>query len=55
MFKTIADANTGGGWSWAEYAPNGDIIYSTSRKGVNRTGCHSASGNVDFIRTFSLH
>lgn len=55
MFKSTADANTGGGWIWAEYGPGGDVIYSTLRKGADCTGCHSASGNADLVRTFSLH
>ncbi len=55
MFKTTVDANTGGGWIWAEYGPGGDIVYSTNRKGADCTGCHSASGNQDLVRTFSLH
>lgn len=55
MFKTTVDANTGGGWIWAEYGPGGDVVYSTNRKGADCTGCHSSSGNQDLIRTFALH
>lgn len=55
MFKTSVDNNTSGGWIWAEYRPNGDVFYSTNKKGDQCTGCHSVSGNVDFVRTFALH
>lgn len=55
MFKTSVDNNTGGGWVWGEYRLNGDILFSTSQKGVGCISCHSAAGNVDLVRTFSLH
>lgn len=55
MFKSSEDLNTGEGWIWGEYRKNGDIFYSTAKKGADCTGCHSAGGNVDLVRTFSLH
>jgi len=55
MFKSTIDANTGGGWIWAEYGPGGDVVYSTNRKGADCTACHSSAGNRDLVRTFSLH
>ncbi len=55
MFKTSMDENTGGDWIWGEYRDNGETFYSTSKKGADCTACHGASGNVDLVRTFSLH
>ena len=55
MFKSSVDNNSGAGWIWGEYKADGETIYSTNRKGEGCTGCHSAPGNVDLIRTFSLH
>ncbi|TAH42827.1 MAG: hypothetical protein EYC69_04450 [Bacteroidetes bacterium] len=55
MFKTSMDENTGGDWIWGEYRGNGETFYSTSKKGADCTACHGASGNVDLVRTFSLH
>lgn len=55
MYKSSNDPAAGAGWLWNEVGPNGEVIYPVARKGDGCTGCHSAPGNRDFIRTFSLH
>ncbi len=55
MFKSSVDKNSSGSWLWAEYRADGETFYSATKGGVACTGCHSASGNADLVRTFSLH
>lgn len=55
IYKSSAAANAGAGWLWNEVRPDGSVIFSVARKGDGCIGCHSASGNIDLVRTFSLH
>ncbi len=43
------------GWLWAEYKPDGEIVYNIKEKGVACISCHSASTNRDQVRSFDLH
>ena len=43
------------GWLWAEYKPDGEIIYNIKEKGAACISCHSASTNRDQVRSFDLH
>lgn len=42
-------------WVWAEYKPNGDVVYDISREGESCTSCHSSGTTRDFTRSFDLH
>lgn len=42
-------------WVWAEYKPNGDVVYDASKRGDACVSCHSASGNRDLSLSFDLH
>ncbi len=55
LFKSTIDVNTAGGWIWAEFGPDGEVLYSSIKKGGDCSPCHASAGNVDLIRTFSLH
>jgi hypothetical protein len=43
------------GWLWAEYNPDGTVIYNVKEKGESCTSCHSATPNRDHVRSFDLH
>ncbi|MCC6372771.1 MAG: cytochrome P460 family protein [Bacteroidia bacterium] len=42
-------------WVWAEYKPNGDVVYNVSKDGKSCTSCHSSGTTRDFTRSFDLH
>ena len=54
MQKNSASSNAVNGWVWAEFESDGLVKYSTSNKGSGCKGCHSATGNRDFVRVFDL-
>ena len=55
MYKLPGAANSGSGWVWAEYHPDGTPEYSASEKGGECISCHSASGNNDLVQIFRFH
>lgn len=55
MYKIPGAANSGSGWIWAEYLPDGTAEYSAIKKGALCVSCHSASGNYDLVQIFRFH
>lgn len=55
MFKMRNAANSGSGWVWSEYGPDGSIRYSAGLNGGNCVSCHSSPTNSDLVKTFGLH
>lgn len=55
MYKLKNAANNGSGWIWSEIKSNGNVGYSSSRKGDQCVNCHSSNVNSDLVRTFGLH
>jgi hypothetical protein len=55
MMKLSRDKNSGSRWVWAEYNPDGSVVYSISNKGQGCIPCHSSSPNRDLTRSFDLH
>lgn len=55
MYKVPGAANSGSGWVWAEYLPDGTTEYSAGNKGGECISCHSASGNYDLVQIFRFH
>jgi Cytochrome P460 len=53
MKKVPNDANAGSGWIWAEFNANGQIQYSTTKKGAGCISCHNTNGR-DLVRLFDL-
>lgn len=52
--KQSANPRSGGGWLWAEYEPDGTVLYSMQNGGAACIGCHSLEQGPqhDLIRTF---
>ncbi|MEO6303283.1 MAG: hypothetical protein ABIP51_08920, partial [Bacteroidia bacterium] len=44
-----------GSWIWGEIKPNKEVLFSVNNNSSLCTGCHSAPGNRDFVRTFSFY
>ncbi len=55
MYKLRNAVNNGSGWIWSEIEPDGNVIYSASRKGDQCVSCHASGTNSDLVRTFGLH
>ncbi|MCX6273919.1 MAG: cytochrome P460 family protein [Bacteroidetes bacterium] len=55
MKKDPSSSNSGNGWLWAEFNPDGSVVFSTGKKGDGCVSCHSGSPNRDLTRTFDLH
>jgi Cytochrome P460 len=55
MKKDESHPDSGSGWIWAEFSPDGKPIVSTIDKGEACIGCHSTAPNSDFTKTFDLH
>lgn len=55
MYKFPGSANSGSGWVWAEYLPNGDVAYSGINKGGQCVSCHARGNNFDLVQTFLYH
>ncbi len=55
MYKIPGAANSGSGWIWAEYLPDGTPEYPAIKKGDDCISCHSASGNYDLVQIFRFH
>lgn len=55
MMKLRGNANSGSGWLWGEYKPDGTVLYSVTSKGDACVPCHSRTKNRDLVRSFDLH
>ncbi len=55
MYKFSGSANSGSGWVWAEYLPNGTAAYSSINKGGQCVSCHARGNNFDLVQTFLYH
>lgn len=55
MYKFPGSANSGSGWVWAEYLPNGQVAYSSINKGAGCVSCHARGNNFDLVQTFLYH
>ena len=55
MKKDPSDAFSGNGWIWAEYKPDGIVLFTTANKGNGCISCHNGTPNRDLTRTFDLH
>lgn len=42
-------------WVWAEYKPNGEVVYNVSLQGKACTSCHSSGTTRDLTKSFDLH
>ncbi len=53
-YKDSDNPLAGNGWLWAEYYPNGNVLFSVSTRGSGCVPCHSREQGPqhDFIRTF---
>ena len=54
IFKDRSNRLAGNGWLWAEYQPNGDVMFSITNHGSICTACHAREQGPqhDFVRTF---
>lgn len=54
MLKDASNPLAANGWLWAEYEPNGNVLFSIRTQGVNCTACHAREQGPqhDFVRTF---
>ena len=55
MKKDPGSSLSGSGYEWAEFNPDGSVVFSTSQKGNGCISCHSGSINRDLVRSFDLH
>lgn len=53
VMKKADDANTAGGWLWAEFKPDGSTFHSISEQGNGCIACHSINER-DHVRLFDL-
>lgn len=54
MFRNGASPLEGEGWIWAEFRPDGSVLYPVAGRGRSCTGCHSRERGPenDHVRTF---
>ena len=54
LYKERDNPLSGGGWLWAEYKPDGTVVFSIQKKGNGCIDCHSREQGPlhDHIRTF---
>ncbi len=54
MMKEPASADAAGGWLWAEYIPDGTVVFSIRSRGDGCVPCHSREQGPrnDLVRTF---
>ena len=54
MMKEPASADAAGGWLWAEYKPDGSVVFSIRSRGDGCVPCHSRERGPrnDLVRTF---
>jgi hypothetical protein len=54
MYRDAASPLAGEGWIWAEFRPDGSVMYPVGGRGRSCTGCHSRERGPenDLVRTF---
>jgi hypothetical protein len=54
MLKDPANTSASGGWLWAEYTPEGGVVFSIGRRGDGCVPCHARERGPDndLVRTF---
>ena len=54
VYKDRTNPLAGNGWLWAEYQPDGGVMFSVMSRGSSCTGCHALDQGPrhDFVRTF---
>lgn len=54
IYKESGNTLASNGWLWAEYSPNGAIVFSITSRGSGCIGCHSREQGPqnDYVRTF---
>jgi len=54
IYKDRSNPLAGNGWLWAEYQPDGGVMFSIMNRGSSCTGCHAREQGPqhDFVRTF---
>jgi hypothetical protein len=54
MMKEPSSPHAAGGWLWAEYEPDGTVVFSVQRRGDGCVPCHSREQGPanDLVRTF---
>ena len=55
MKKDSKSSYASNNWVWAEYNPNGEVVYNVTELGKSCTGCHSSGTARDFTKSFDLH
>ncbi|MBP1647644.1 MAG: hypothetical protein H6Q30_1089 [Bacteroidetes bacterium] len=54
LYKEVDNPLAGGGWLWAEFRPDGAVVFSIERRGAGCISCHSREDGprYDHVRTF---
>jgi hypothetical protein len=54
LYKERDNPLSSGGWLWAEYKPDGTVVFSIQNKGIGCIDCHSREQGPlhDHVRTF---
>jgi hypothetical protein len=54
MYRDAASPLAGEGWIWAEFRPDGSVLYPVAGRGRSCTGCHARAQGPenDRVRTF---
>jgi hypothetical protein len=54
IYKDRGNVLAGNGWLWAEYQPDGTVVFSIDNRGSECVGCHMREQEPqnDFVRTF---
>ncbi len=54
IYKDQNNPLAGNGWLWAEYQPDGGVMFSITNRGSGCTACHAREQGPqhDFVRTF---
>jgi hypothetical protein len=55
MKKARSERKAGERWLWAEYTPDGNVLFSIEQRGNGCISCHSDGSHRDLLRTFDLH
>ena len=55
MKKNPTSPLAGSGYEWSEFTPDGNVTFSSDKKGNGCISCHSGNPNRDLVLTFDLH
>ena len=56
MFKMKNNADNAGGWLWNETDPQGNVLYSVTKRGIECVSCHTTNAlNADLEMTQFFH